>query len=208
MQAGGRAHPMMTAVLSPAQMTAFERQGYVLIKAPFSDQQLDEAEATFDRLVARPDHKGAHWSAGKFQALEDDRGFIELMAHPWFEAVAKQVLRAERVRYIEYGPHHRPAAQAADAGRQVKGVAAQKTWADGCHIDLQITTTDWNATPRRGALALWLWVSDVPAERAAMRILPGSHLPIHAHWEKTLMPGAPLSAFLSVLTSFDPCGTT
>jgi hypothetical protein len=102
--------------------------------------------------------------------------------------VAQQVLRAERVRYIEYGPHHRPV-EADGSAPALEGEAARQEWAGGCHIDLQITTTDWDATPRRDLLALWLWVSDVPPERAAMRILPGSHRAIQAHWEKTLRPG-------------------
>jgi ectoine hydroxylase-related dioxygenase (phytanoyl-CoA dioxygenase family) len=35
-------------------------------------------------------------------------------------------------------------------------------------------------------LALWLWITDVRPETAAMRVLPGSHRAIHAHWERTL----------------------
>jgi hypothetical protein len=187
-----KALPTMPGVLSPPQMAAFERDGFILTKAPLSEQELDEAEATFDRLLATPEPEGgANWDEGRFQVVEDDRGFLKLMAHPWFESVAQQVLRAERVRYIEYGPHHRPAAanEADGRGAAPKGDAAQQAWADGCHIDLQVTTTDWDATPRRDLLALWLWVSDVPPERAAMRILPGSHRAIHEHWEKTLLPG-------------------
>jgi hypothetical protein len=34
--------------------------------------------------AARPEG-GANWDEGRFKALEDDRGFVELMAHPWFE---------------------------------------------------------------------------------------------------------------------------
>jgi len=39
------------------------------------------------------------------------------------------------------------------------------------HIDWQITESDFEATPRRDLLALWLWISDVPVERAPMKIL-------------------------------------
>ena len=61
-------------------------------------------------------------------------------------------------------------------------------WDNGCHIDWQVTETDFDATPRRDLLALWMWLNDVPAERAAMRILPGSHRVIMQHFERTLEP--------------------
>ena len=50
---------------------------------------------------------------------------------------------------------------------------AQAEWDSGCHIDWQITESDFLATPRRDLLNIWLWINDVPAHRAAMRILPG-----------------------------------
>jgi hypothetical protein len=33
----------------------------------------------------------------------------------------------------------------------------------------QVTESDFDATPRRDLLALWLWLNDVPAERGAIR---------------------------------------
>ena len=168
-------HPEMPEILSPAELASFERDGYVLKVPPLSPQELDEAEATFDRLVS-----------GAGPPKEEDEGFIKLISHPWLEAVAQQVLRTERVRYIELGPHHRPAAS---EGSDTRGEAGwQQAWQNGAHIDLQVTTSDFDATPRRDMLALWLWVSDVPPERAAMRILPGSHRAIQRHWEETLKP--------------------
>lgn len=165
----------MTAqgILSPSDMAAFEAEGFIFKRPPLSDQELDEAEATFDRLVG-----GA--------SKELDEGYIKLISHPWFEAVAQQVLRAEHVRYIELGAHHRPAAS---EGSDTGGADYwKKAWRSGAHIDLQVTKSDFDATPRRDMLALWFWVSDVTPERAAMRILPGSHRRIQQHWEKILTP--------------------
>jgi len=162
--------------LSPSEMANFETNGFVFKQPPLSDQDLDEAEATFDRLV-----QGG--------AKEQDEGFIKLISHPWFEAVAQQVLRAEQVRYIELGPTHRPAnGDGTNDSGDANAEGWQSAWQSGAHIDLQVTTADFDATPRRDMLALWFWVSDVTPQRAAMRILPGSHRPIQRHWEKTLKP--------------------
>ena len=54
------------------------------------------------------------------------------------------------------------------------------------HCDGQVSTTDFNATPRREHLAIWAWLKDVRAERAALRVLCGSHAALQAHWIKKL----------------------
>ena len=41
-----------------------------------------------------------------------DRGYAEAISHPFFEDVAKQMLRADAVHTIEHGCHSRPPAQA------------------------------------------------------------------------------------------------
>ena len=33
-----------------------------------------------------------------------------------------------------------------------------------------------------------MWLTDVPAERGAMRVLTGSHKPIMEHWDRVLQP--------------------
>jgi hypothetical protein len=172
------------AALSDAQMASFEADGYVLLRAPLSAAELDAAEAAFDRLikVRYPELDPGAPPQELQAALAADVAFVKLISHPWFEAVAQQVLRAEQVRLIELGPtQHRPG-----TGEPQGAEAARRAWACGCHIDMQVSASDFDATPRRDILALWLWVNDVPAERAAMRILPGSHRAIQQHWERTL----------------------
>jgi hypothetical protein len=50
----------------------------------------------------------------------------------------------------------------------------QEEWAASAHTDVQLTTADWAATPRRNRMEIWWWLNDVPVERGAMRIMPGS----------------------------------
>lgn len=165
-------------MLSDAQMEAFEAEGMVLVDTlsvhgGLTAAQLDEAERTWDRLVLGP--------AGG-PPREQDEGFIRLISHPVFENIAKQVLRAEEVKLIELGATNRPPTDQPQAAPHLQ----REHWAKGAHIDLQITTADWNATPRRDLLALWLWVGDVSPDRAAMRVLPGSHRVIMRHWDSVL----------------------
>ena len=174
----------MEQPLSDQQCRQFEELGYTMVDGPWMDGSaegeafLQRCEATFDRLTAP--------EAERKVDKEEDEGFIEMISHPFFESVAKQMLRSEHVHIVEDGPHHRPAAEAPAVDDD--GFDAHAAWKGGAHIDLQVTTSDFNATPRRDMLALWFWIVDVEPETAAMRILPRSHRAIHEHWEKTLQP--------------------
>ena len=168
-------------MLSPQQVEEFETRGYTLAETTLSAQELDDAEATWDRLMARS--KGNRDTNSTPRGGEDE-GYLRLITHPFFEGVAKQMLRSDDVRLIELGANNR----APTGEPQASAEDQAKRWHGGAHIDLQITTADFNATPRRDLLAMWFWISDVTPDHAAMRILPGSHLPVMQHWEETLGP--------------------
>ena len=170
-QPGEQADPALD-MLSAAQLAEFDEEGVVLVQAGLTPAELADAEATWDRLVLGDSPPPSH----------EDEGFLRLISHPWFEAAAKAALRAEEVRLIELGPTNRPPSDEPQAPPE----AQRQAWASGAHIDLQISTADWEATPRRDLLALWFWVNDVSADRAAMRVLPGSHRPIMQHWDAVL----------------------
>ena len=171
----------MAAPLTGEQLRAFEASGYALLESPLTPDQLDSAEDAFDRLIqVRQTHSQAVLS----QALATDPPFVELISHPWFESVAKQLLRSEQVRLIELGPSQfRPG-----TGESRSADAEADNWRSGAHLDIQVSASGFDATPRQDMLACWFWVNDVPAERGAMRILPGSHRPIQEHFERTLTP--------------------
>jgi hypothetical protein len=196
-------------MLGHQQLEAFEGDGFLLLESPLTPEQLDRAEDAFDRLIVvrqvrsrasatdhPPSSRAYRSEVHAFRnqdpaldlsaALAVDEPFVELISHPWFEEVAKQLLRSDRVRLVELGPSQfRPG-----AGPAARRSAAEdrEWWRKGAHIDLQVTTSDFNATPRRDILALWFWVGDVTTDMGAMRILPGSHRRINEHWETTLSP--------------------
>ncbi|MAE65461.1 MAG: hypothetical protein CMJ18_14415 [Phycisphaeraceae bacterium] len=158
-------------MISNDQLARFEEQGYVIIDSPFTDAELDRAEAAWDRL---------HDPPGRPPHNEPD--FLDLFQHPFFEEVAKRMLRASTV-YMWHGliaqermpsdpPHPEPGAE----------------WKRGCHIDVQATWEGFTATPRRTKAEIWLWLNDAPANRGAMRYLPGSHRSVMQIWSRILTP--------------------
>ena len=156
--------------ITDEELARYERDGAVTIDTPFTTAELDRAEAAWDRI--RQDGTPPY----------EDPDYVDVMQHPFFEELAKQVLRAQAV-HLWWGlaPHERaptPAPQD-DPGTQ---------WATGCHTDIQATWEDFTATPRRMRAELWFWLNDVPQDRGAMRILPGTHRPIMEYWSRVLTP--------------------
>lgn len=164
--------------LSLAQVTAFERDGIVTVDTPFTPAQLDDAEAAWDWLNALN-------PAASHERTESP-AFLATVGDPYLEDVAKQLLRSKAVQLQETFPHERgPSPPPAD-GEQWP--SWRELWASGAHVDVQMTATDFDATPRREQLVMWIWLSDVTADGGAMRVLPGSHRPIQRHWGRVLKP--------------------
>lgn len=167
--------------LDAVQMQAFEDDGAVLVDLRLSLDLLDRAEAAWDRQAKGDDPKQG--------SLFEDKDYVELISAPVFEQIAKQVLRSDRVFILETGRAGTGLDQAkANARPQPRDWpekhGIQSEWANSMHTDVQVTTEDFAATPRREHLAIWFWLNDVPAERAAMRVLKGSHKQLGAHWQE------------------------
>ena len=148
--------PQKMEPLSAAQLASFETRGFTLVDTPLSLAELDAAEAGWGRV-----------QRGEAEIWEDP-DYLRTLAHPFFEAAAKQVLRADAAAIIETHIHERPPTK---PGEPVGG--GDRTWKGG-HLDVQLTRSDWDATPRRDQISIWLWCNGVPENRGAMRVLPGS----------------------------------
>ena len=84
-------------MFTDAQLAQYEKHGAVTIDSPFTIEQLDRAEAAWDRLKQN----------GSEPYRDPD--YIEVIQHPYFEEVAKKLLRANTV-HLWWGlaPHERP----------------------------------------------------------------------------------------------------
>lgn len=177
---GGQVGDDPMAIIAPlntTQMQAFEDDGAILVDLQLSRDLLDRGEAAWDR----------HAETGG--NLIADRDYVELISAPVFEKIAKQVLRSDRVFILETGSagsglDRTEFNERARRNDWPEKHGVQSEWANSMHIDVQVTTEDFVATPRREHLAIWFWLNDVPAERAAMRVLKGSHKWLGAHWQE------------------------
>ena len=155
-------------MFTDAQLEQYEKHGAVTIDSPFTTEQLDRAEAAWDRLKQNGDEP------------YEEPGYVEVIQHPYFEEVAKKLLRANAV-HLWWGlaPHER-------APTNPPYTNSRDQWARGCHVEIQATLEDFEATPRRRRAELRCWLNDEPADHGAMRILPGSHRAIMKHWSRVL----------------------
>jgi len=157
-------------MFTDAQLAQYEEQGAVTIDSPLSAGELDRAEAAWDRWMQE---------GGDLCEYQD---YVDVLQHPYFEEVARKLLRAEKV-HLWWGLHpHERAPVPPPYG------TCREQWSSGLHVDIQATMEDFDATPRRMRAELWLWLNDVPENRGAMRILHGSHRPIMKHWSCVLRP--------------------
>jgi hypothetical protein len=122
--------------LTPAQCEQFEELGYTLVNTPMmaDEDWLDRAEATWAR---RTSALGSEWRAESI-----DPGYVELIANPFFEDVAKQMLRAEHVHTIEHGMHNRPPAEPGPQHAGAEAMASHDAQGEVGAPSSSITTTE------------------------------------------------------------------
>ena len=155
--------------ISAAELAAFERDGAVTVSSPLSAEQLDAAERAWDRLREqetshRPDKRRGHTHTDSTE-IYGNEDFMATIAMPYFEQLAAAVLRSDEVHILETFPHARNPTEHPASGEWPHW---KEVWKDGSHIDVQLTSDDFDATPRREQLVMWLWLSDVTEDSGAM----------------------------------------
>ena len=150
-------------MIRAAQLQTFEERGAVTFNTPLSAAEIAAANAAIDQMLPmqEPDAGGqSRFRYGATCSFYDPR-LIDLIQHPFFEAVARQILRADGIRFFQ--------------------TAALKTYPQpgefifSEHTDIQYSLEDWAQTPRRVVCSYFLWLTDVNARRAPMMHRPGSH---------------------------------
>ena len=155
------------SMIDAEEIRRFDEEGAVTIDTPLSRSELRDASAAMERLL--PFDKPPHYRVTGTNNF-DEPALIDLVQHPFFEAMARQVLRAEEVRFSQ--------------------VALACTYPQtgpftfDQHVDIQYSLANLEAVPRQMACSYFIWLSDVNERRAPLMYRPGSHRLIAAHRQR------------------------
>ena len=159
-------------MLTDRQVEQFDEEGAVTVDSPLTADQLFSAVEVYDRLLPLTEAKDGERTRYRLgNACQFyDPGLLDLIQHPFFETVAKQVLNAKSVYfYLAAMAHTHP-----EPGAE---------WSFDQHTDIQYCTSDLDATPKRMVCSFFVWISDVNERRAPLVLRPGSHRLI-AEWRE------------------------
>ncbi|MSS73189.1 MAG: hypothetical protein EXS64_17105 [Candidatus Latescibacteria bacterium] len=150
-------------MLTDQELNRFIEDGVVTVDTPFTDRQIAEASAAFDRLM--PFQAPAPGQAPRHRVAVtryDDPVLLDILQHPFFEAVSRQALRAEAVHFFQtylITSYPQP------------GVP----FSFDQHVDIQYGLDDLRAEPRRMLCSFFLWINGVNERRAPLMLRPRSH---------------------------------
>lgn len=145
--------------LTDEQVHQFNEAGAVTIDTPLTAQQIADAGAAMDRLLP---YRDGHYRVSR-TCDYDDPAIIDIIQHPFFEEVARQVLEADAVHFF----------QTAIVNAYPELDVPFSFWQ---HVDIQYRLSDFEARPKRILCSFFLWLTDVNEKRAPMMVRPGSHL--------------------------------
>jgi hypothetical protein len=163
---------MTPKTLTPAQVDEFLQQGVITIDTPLTHDEIAEAVAALDRLA--PQYLPEEPDTPRYRPATGtpfEPAIINVIQHPFFEAVAKDILDTDTVYMFQ------------SAGL-IAYPQPDTPWSYDQHVDIQYRLSDFEATPRRIICSFFLWLSDVTPERAPMVFRPGSHRLIAAENER------------------------
>lgn len=140
-------------MLSPDQIAAFNRDGYLKGIRIFANDEIDAIRAYFDRLLASTLAAGGDSYSISTAHLRFGRVY-DLLTDPRIVALVKDLL-GENV--IAWGSHF-----------------FCKMPGDGKRVSWHQDSSYWPLTPSK-AVTVWLAIDDASVENACMRYIPGSH---------------------------------
>lgn len=160
-------------MIAEEEVALFVKEGAVTIDTPLNAEQIEAAAASIEALLPFAPPSPGQEARYRYSATCSyfDASLLDLIQHPFFEEVARRVLRAETVRFLQ---------TAILATYPQPGVE----FSYDQHIDLQYTSTDLQATPRRVVCTFFLWLTDVNERRAPLMYCPGSHQLLAEEWQK------------------------
>ena len=151
-------------MISEAELRVFEERGAVTVDTPLAAAEIAAAVAAIDKLLPFKEAAGGETQRYRYGATCNyyEPALVDLIQHPFFEGVAKQVLRADAISFFQTA--------ILSTYPQPDGVFSFDQ-----HTDIQYSLEDWAQTPRRVVCSFFLWLTDVNKRRSPMMHRPGSH---------------------------------
>ncbi|MEE3258226.1 MAG: phytanoyl-CoA dioxygenase family protein [Candidatus Latescibacterota bacterium] len=151
-------------MISAEELDIFATQGAVTIDTPLTQNEIAAAAKAIDALLPFKEAEPGQEQRFRFGATCNfyEPALIDLIQHPFFEAVAKEVLRADAIRFFQtaiLATYPQP----------------ESEFRYDQHTDIQYSLEDWDQTPRRVVCSYFLWLTDVDERRSPMMHRPGSH---------------------------------
>ncbi len=142
----------------------FSEMGAVTIDTPLTQQQLTAASAVFDRLLPFSEPEAGEKPRYRVSTTCTfyEQELLDIIQHPFFEEIAKSVLRADEISFLQ-------------TAIVTTYPAPNTPFSFDQHVDIQYCLSDLDATPRRMVCSYFLWIDDVTEQRAPLMYRPGSH---------------------------------
>lgn len=151
-------------MITEQEIQQFSEMGAGTIDTPLMQQQIAAASAVFDRLLPFSEmetgEKPRYRVSTTCSFYEPE--LLDIIQHPFFEAVAKCGLRADEIRFFQ-------------TAIVTTYPALNTPFSFDQHVDIQYCLSDLDATPRRMVCTYFLWIDDVTEQRAPLMYRPGSH---------------------------------
>jgi hypothetical protein len=148
-------------VLTPEQITRFNRDGYLMPFRIFNDAEIADLRRYFDGLLAKYLAEGKDSYAISSAHLRHGRVW-DVLTHPRVVAIVSDLLGPD---VVGWGSHF-----------------FCKMPNDGKAVSWHQDASYWPLTPSR-AVTVWLAIDDADRENACMRYIPGTHVLGHLTWK-------------------------
>ena len=150
-------------MITEQEIQQFSDLGAVTIDTPLTQQQLTAASAVFDRLLPFSEPEAGEKPRYRVSTTCTfyDPELLDIIQHPFFEEVAKRVLRADEVRFFQ-------------TAIVTTYPSPNIPFSFDQHVDVQYCLSDLDAIPRRMVCSYFLWIDDVTEKRAPLMYRPGS----------------------------------
>lgn len=159
-------------MITEQEIQQFSEMGAVTVDTPLTQQQLSTASAVFDRLLPFSEPEAGEEPRYRVSTTCTfyDPELLDIIQHPFFEEVAKRVLRADEISFFQ-------------TAIVTTYPSPNTPFSFYQHVDVQYCLSNLDATPRYMVCTFFVWIDDVTAERAPLMYRPGSHRLIAKHRE-------------------------